>query len=72
MKTLSESAAQPPSDEANRQTVPEYGRHNPRRSGRNRKPRHRGNVHPKILTSSSNQCLLYKQSSARMMYLKHL
>ena len=39
-----ESTTQPPSDETNQQTVPEYGRHNPRRSGRNRKPRHPCNM----------------------------
>ena len=39
-----ESTTQPPSDETNQQTVPEYGRHNPRRSGRNRKPRHPCNI----------------------------
>ena len=39
-----ESTTQPPSDETNQQTVPEYGRHNPRRSGRNRKPCHRCNM----------------------------
>ena len=33
------STTQPPSDEIIQQTVPEYGRHNPRRSRRNRKPR---------------------------------
>ena len=39
-----ESTTQPPSDETNQQTVPEYGRHNPQRSGRNRKPRHPCNM----------------------------
>ena len=39
-----ESTTQPPSDETNQQTVLEYGRHNPRRSGRNRKPRHPCNI----------------------------
>ena len=39
-----DSTTQPPSDETNQQTVPEYGRHNPRRSGRNRKPRHPCNM----------------------------
>ena len=41
-----ESTTQPPSDETNQQTVPEYGRHNPRRSGcnTNRKPRHPCNM----------------------------
>ena len=39
-----ESTTHPLSDETNQQTVPEYGRHNPRRSGRNRKPRHPCNI----------------------------
>ena len=39
-----DSTTQPPSDETNQQTVPEYGRHNPRRSGRNRKPHHPCNM----------------------------
>ena len=39
-----DSTTQPPSDETNQQTVPEYGRHNPRRSGHNKKPRHPCNM----------------------------
>ena len=39
-----DSTTQPSSDETNQQTVPEYGRHNPRRSGRNMKPRHPCNM----------------------------
>ena len=39
-----DSTTQSPSDETNQQKVPEYGRHNPRRSGRNRKPRHPCNM----------------------------